>query len=242
MEYQFTINDFAGPLDLLLHLVKTAKMDIYTINIKDLIDEYLEFLNKMDNLDIDVASEYLVMAAELIHLKSRMLINEPIEETSDEYNITSEDDLRNKLMAYEQIKDITDTLKDLASNRQDLIEKAPDNLKEYADEDNVMTQELTADDLYQAILAFQERLKYEEPLNTKITHKEITIAERTNDIRSILAKQGKINFFDLFSNPTKEYVVVTFLSILDMSKNREILIKQEANFKPITIEKRGSNE
>ena len=74
MEYQFCINDFEGPLDLLLHLVKTSKMDIYEIDIRIIIEEYLEFIEKEKNRNIDIASSYLVMAAELIHLKSKMLI------------------------------------------------------------------------------------------------------------------------------------------------------------------------
>ena len=75
MEYQFCINDFEGPLDLLLHLVKTSKMDIYEIDIRIIIEEYLEFIEEEKNRNIDIASSYLVMAAELIHLKSKMLIN-----------------------------------------------------------------------------------------------------------------------------------------------------------------------
>ena len=85
------INDFEGPLDLLLHLVKSSKMDIYEINTSYIIEEYLKYINAMQDLNIDVASEYLVMAAELIHLKSKMLINLEDEETADEdeYSISS---------------------------------------------------------------------------------------------------------------------------------------------------------
>src|SRR5574344_2464335 len=127
MEYQFTINDFEGPLDLLLHLVKSSKMDIYTINIKDLIDEYLEFINGMDKLNIDVASEYLVMAAELIHLKSKMLINAKDDSDTEDYVINNEDDLRNKLLEYDKIKNITGSLKELELGRQEIFEKPPEN-------------------------------------------------------------------------------------------------------------------
>ena len=92
------INDFEGPLDLLLHLVKTAKMDIYDIDTKYIIDKYLEFINTLNKDDLDDASEYLVMASELIHLKSRLLLNLESEESNDdEYTINSEEDLKNKL-------------------------------------------------------------------------------------------------------------------------------------------------
>ena len=239
MEYQFTINDFEGPLDLLLHLVKSSKLDIYTINIKDLIDEYLEFINSMDHLNIDVASEYLVMAAELIHLKSKMLINKnEEEEETDEFNITNEDDLRNKLKEYEQIKNITSSFKDLALNRQQIFEKSPEKFDDILDKPVLLKGEANIDDLFNAILEYQKRMKYLKPLNTKITKKEINIEDRKKDIRNILTNKGKVNFLELFEEPTKEYVVVTFVSILDMSKNDEINIIQEDNFKPIMIEKK----
>lgn len=239
MEYQFTINDFEGPLDLLLHLVKSSKLDIYTINIKDLIDEYLEFINSMDRLNIDVASEYLVMAAELIHLKSKMLINKnEEEEETNEFNITNEDDLRNKLKEYEQIKNITSSFKDLALNRQQIFEKSPEKFDDILDKPVLLKGEANIDDLFNAILEYQKRMKYLKPLNTKITKKEINIEDRKKDIRNILTNKGKVNFLELFEEPTKEYVVVTFVSILDMSKNDEINIIQEDNFKPIMIEKK----
>ena len=100
MNYQFYINDFEGPLDLLLHLVKQSKMDIYEINLHDLINQYLKYINDMENLNIDIASEYLVMAAELVHLKSKMLIHKEDEEddTESEFGIQTEEDLRQKIL------------------------------------------------------------------------------------------------------------------------------------------------
>lgn len=239
MDYKFTINDFEGPLDLLLHLVRTSKMDIATINIRELIDEYLEFINSMDKLNIDVTSEYLVMAAELIHLKSRMLINKDIEEedVDDEFKINSEDELRRRLKEYEDIKNVKELFKDLEDKRKDIYEKLPENISEYAETEKISGLG-NIDDLYQAILNFQERLKYQKPLNTKITKKEISIDDRIKDIRNILNERKKVNFFELFDVLTKEYIVVTFISVLNMSKNGEILIEQEDNFKPIMVEKR----
>ena len=240
MDYKFTINDFEGPLDLLLHLIKSSKMDIYTISIKKLIDEYLEFINKMDSLNIDVTSEYLTLAAELIHLKSKMLVNEKVEEEQNEdseYNINSEDDLRKRLIEYEKIKNIKETFKDLEEKRSEIYEKSPENISLYMD--NVSYNNvLSASMLLEALENLNERLKTKKPLNTKITKKELSVEKRISDIRKILDKNKKVNFLDLFDIITKEYIVVTFLSILDMSKNNEINIIQEDNFKPIMIEKR----
>lgn len=239
MNYTFTINDFEGPLDLLLSLVRQSKMDIYEIPIKTLIDEYIEFINSQKELNIDIASEYLVMASELLHLKSRMLINKEMEtEEDDEYEINTEEDLRNKLIEYEKIKNITDAFKDLEEKRSEIHEKLPENYLNFADEIRYDSSVSNVDELYNAILEFQKRFKYTKPLNTRITSKEISIDDRIKDIRKILTKKKRVNFLDLFEEASKEYIIVTFLSVLDMSKSNEINIIQEDNFKPIIIEKR----
>lgn len=239
MEYTFTINDFEGPLDLLLTLVRESKMDIYEIPIKTLIDEYISFIKKQKELNIDIASSYLVMAAELLRLKSRMLINKEIEtEENEEYEINTEEDLRNKLIEYEKIKNITNAFKSLEEKRSEIYEKLPENYSNFVDDTIYETNVASIDDLYQAILNFQKRFKLSKPLNTRITTKELSVDDKIKDIRNILNKKKKVNFLDLFDNFSKEYVVVTFLSVLDMSKNGEINIIQEDNFKPIVIEKR----
>ena len=242
MNYTFTVNDFEGPLDLLLSLVKKSKMDIYEINIKDLIDEYINFIKTQEELNIDVASEYLVMASDLLHLKSRLLINKEIEEENkedqEETTINTEEELRQKLIEYQQIKNITTTLKDLEQKRLEIYEKSPEKYSNYQEHPTFEKGSGDINELYKALLNFQKRQKLEQPLNTKITKKELSISTRINDIRTILKKQKKVNFLDLFDNYTNEYIVITFLSILDMSKNDEINIMQESNFKPIIIEKR----
>ncbi len=239
MDYTFTINDFEGPLDLLLSLVRQSKMDIYEIPIKTLIDEYIEFINSQKELNIDIASEYLVMASELLHLKSRMLINKEMDSVeSEEFEINTEDDLRNKLIEYEKIKNIADAFKDLEEKRSEIHEKSPENYLNFADEIKYDHNVSTVDELYKAILEFQKRFKYTKPLNTRITTKELSVDDRIKDIRTILNKKKRVNFLDLFEEVSKEYIIVTFLSVLDMSKSNEINIIQEDNFKPIIIEKR----
>ena len=111
MNYNFCINDFEGPLDLLLHLVKESKMDIYEINISTIIEQYLEFIHSLKEKNIDVASEYLVMASELVHLKSKLLINkEETEDSDEEFSINSEEDLKEKIIEYEKYKQISKSL------------------------------------------------------------------------------------------------------------------------------------
>lgn len=234
-----TINDFEGPLDLLLHLVKTSKMDIYEINTSYIIEMYLKYISEMQDLNIDVASEYLVMAAELIHLKSKTLINleddENLEE--DEFSISSEEDLKQKIIDYEKYKRSTDSFRKLEENRKEYLTRSPENIMEYA-KDVKYDNDLSIEDLLNAFIEYRKRMDNEKPLETKITRKELSVKERIIHIRNILKEKKKIVFTELFESFRKDYVVVTFLSILNMSKNNEIKLSQEDNFSPIMIESR----
>ena len=177
------------------------------------------------------------MAAELVNLKARLLVNRKDEEdTADEYSITSEEDLRNKLIEYEEIKNITNTFKDLEEKRSEVFTKVPENLKIYA-KDNKLTKGLfTTDDLYQAFLEYQKRAKFLKPLNTKITKKELSIEDRITSIKKIIQNKKRVEFFSLFDTINREYIVVTFLAILQMSKNKELKIFQENSYSPIIVE------
>lgn len=239
MNYTFYINDFEGPLDVLLHLVKQAKMDIYEINLFTLIKEYLDFIKEMQDLNIYVASEYLSMASELVHLKSKMLVNkqdDSEEETDDEFSIKSEEDLRKKLLEYENIKNITGTFKNLESKRSEIYTRFPESLKEYYEPSEVPKGLYDANTLYKAFLEVEKKLKLLKPLDTTITKKEISVEQRTQEIKNILKVRGKVDFYSLFTINTKEYIVITFLTILTMSKNKELKISQEDNFSPIIVE------
>lgn len=234
------IQDFEGPFDLLLHLIKQSKMDIYTINISDIIEQYLNFINSLDKFDIDKSSEYLVMSSELIHLKSKMLINknndDELEENEDEYSIKDEEDLRNKLIEYDRYKNMSETFRVLEENRLDYYTKVPENIKEYAIDEKIINSEVSVDELINAFLEMQKRINYEKPVITKITRKEFSVKERIIQIRNLLKEKKKVDFIELFDIITKENVVVTFLSLLDMSKNSEITIKQDKIFGTIIIE------
>ena len=232
------LQDFEGPFDLLLHLVRISKMDIYTINISDIIEQYLNFINSIDKYDIDSSSEYLVLSSELIHLKSKMLVNKCDEndEEEEEYSIKDEEDLRNKLIEYEKYKNMTETFRNSEENRMDYSTKVPENLKEYVDDDNVVNTDVSINDLLNAFLEMQKRVNFAKPLNTKVTRKEFSIKERIAEIRQILKEKKTVEFTELFDILTKESVVVTFLSILDMTKRNEISLKQDKIFSTIIIE------
>lgn len=236
----FCIKDFEGPLDLLLHLVKTAKMDIYEIDTKYIIDEYLKFIDGLDKNDIDNASEYLVMAAELIHLKSRLLLNiDNDSEEESEYSINSEEDLKQKLIEYERYQNVTNLFKELEEKRNEFFTKIPENISTFAEKEKLEGQE-DPNILAVALLELQKRIAYQKPVNTRITKKEISVEERTKYIRDILSVRKEVYFNDLFDSYTKDVIVATFLSILDMCKNKEITLKQKNNFDDIYIEKVSS--
>ncbi len=234
--YEINIPEFEGPLDLLLHLIKKDNISINDISIENITNQYLAYLNKMENLNLNIASEYLVMSAELIYIKSLSLL--PKMENEEE-----EEDLRenliNRLVEYEQYKNITSTFKRLEETRKDVFTKSPSNLLEYKDEENNIDYGVDLNDLICALNSFLNEKKLEKPLKTKVTNKEYSVSKRSIEIKNILKEKKKVNFVDLFDVFSKEYVVVTFLSILSMARNQEIDIEQEQNFKNIIIKEKG---
>lgn len=229
------VNDFNGPLDLLLHLIKANKMDIYDIDIKVITKEYIDYINNNKELTIDACSEYLVMASELIHLKSKQLLNKNNEEEETDYEINNEEELRNRLLEYQKIKEMASDFRELESKRGNVYTKLPENLNEFR-ENKELNSDITLNDLLSAFEEFLKRKKLEEPLNTKVTKRELSVEERINSIRKIIKIKGKVNFLDLFDDISKPYVIITFLSILNMTKNKEIILTQQNNFGEIYIE------
>lgn len=231
------INDFSGPLDLLLHLIKSNKMDIYDINIELITREYIDYINNNKDLTIDACSEYLVMASDLIHLKSKLLLHHE-DEDDEEYEINNEEELRDRLLEYQKIKDMANDFRVLEERRSYVYTKLPSNLNEFREEAKLNT-DITLNDLLNAFEEFLKRQKSKKPSVTTVTKKEFSVEERNNSIRKIIKDRGKINFLDLFDDISKPYVIITFLSILDLSKKSEIIITQDKNFGEIYLE--GSN-
>jgi len=237
MKYEININEFQGPLDLLLHLIKQSNINITEIKIDEITKQYLNYIKKMEELNLDIASEYLVMAAELIEIKSSSLLPKQVIE-NDEFEEDPKEKLINRLLEYEQYKKMTNTFKELEGYRQEIYTREPDNLLNYKDVEKA-DYGVDLNDLLQALSKFLEKKELDKPLNTKITNKEYSVTKRSNEIRNILKERKKVNFIDLFEVYTKEYVVITFLSILAMSRKQEIEIEQENNFKNIIIKEKG---
>ncbi len=234
-KYRVKINEFEGPLDLLLHLVKQSDISIWEIKIEEIISQYLDYINEMEKLNLNIASEYLVMAAELIEIKSLTLLPDCKKEEEED-----EEDLRlqliNKLSLYKQYKEITKDLKELEENRNLMHSKGPSDLEEFRpSEDLEEPIDLSLDDLVLAFNLFLKRLEDEKPLSTKITKKEYSVSKRSYEIKQILGLRKKIEFFELFEEYSKDYIIVTFLSILELSKEQYLKINQECNFQKIYL-------
>ncbi len=230
------LDAFEGPLDLLLHLIKENKMDIFDIEIESITKQYLDYIHKMEEQNLDIASSYLVMASELTLIKARMLLPRPKVDDEEVEDTDPREELVTRLLEYQAYKEITKTLKENESKRQEIHTKLPENINKYIENDTIIKGEGSLDLLVDAFKKFLERKNEDKPLSTKVTMKEITVSSRKLEIRNILKKDKKISFFKLFPISTKEYIVATFLAILDMARNKELLIEQEELFSDIIIE------
>ena len=235
MDIEFRINDFEGPLDLLLHLIKESKMDIMNIEIELITKQYMDFLDKQEKMNLDVSSEYLVLASELLEIKSRLLIpNNKNEEEEEEEDPREE--LVNRLLEYQAYKDITKLLQEKELLRKDIYTKAPENIKNYVEEDNEIHADVTLDDLVAALQKYYQRKIDNKPLKTKVTVNEISVSSRRHDIKNVLKEKKRVSFFELFPVASKDYVVATFLAILEMAKSKELIITQNETFDDIICE------
>lgn len=234
MEIEFRINDFEGPLDLLLHLIKESKMDIMNIEIESITKQYVDFIQKQEKMNLEVSSEYLVLASELIEIKSKMLL--PNNKIDEEEEIDPRTDLVNRLLEYQAYKDITRVLQEKELLRKDIFTKLPENFNNYVEEVHEIHADVTLDDLISAFQKYYQRKLDNKPLKTKVTINEISVSSRRSEIKHLLKKKSRMSFFELFPIVTKEYIVATFLAILEMAKNREIRIIQEDNFDDIICE------
>lgn len=234
MEYKVTINDFEGPMDLLLHLVKENNIDIIELNVEEITEQYLKYIEEAEELNLDIASEYLTLAAELIEIKSMSLLPKKVV-VEDDYEEDPRENLIARLVEYQKYKEVTKDLKELEEQRKHFYSKSPSNLKEFKENEEINYGDLTMDLLMNAFQKFLDRKEEEKPLNTKITKKEYSVSARSREIKDVLKKRKKVEFEELFEIVTKDYVVVTFLSILSMAKKGELIITQNDNFSKIVL-------
>ncbi len=231
--YDISLDNFQGPMDLLLHLIKKKKMNILDIKLEIIIDEYLEYIRKCENLNLNIASSYLVMSTELLEIKSRMLLPSNNELEPDEIDEVT--NLKNRLIEYEKYKNMVSLFKEYEDARREFKTKSPTNILEYK-EDKVIHSSLNVDVLKKAYEELLKRIEDDKPTQTKVTKKELSVEDTIVDIRNKFKSNKRMNFLDLFDKYEKSYIVVTFLAILEMSSKKEIKIIQDNNFDNIVCE------
>ncbi len=235
MNIEFKINEFEGPLDLLLHLIKESKMDIMNIEIEEITKQYMNYLEEQEKMNLEIASEYLVLASELLEIKSKMLLPSYKDENEEEEEDPREE-LINRLLEYQAYKEITKVLQEKESLRREIYTKSPENIKNYIDEVKEINIDVSLDDLVDAFKRYLQRKQDNKPLKTKVTVNEISVSSRRHDIKRLLKTKKKVSFFELFPVISKEYVVATFLAILEMAKSQELRITQNDTFDDIICE------
>src|SRR3954451_2667650 len=222
MPYQVKIDAFEGPLDLLLHLINRLEIDIYDIPVAQITEQYLIYIKTMTELKLDIASEFLVMAASLLAIKSKMLLPKH-EDELDEFDadMTYEEDPRDelveRLIEYRKYKEAAHDLKSLEEERGLMYTKPPSDLSDFAKEKQPEKTEINIT-LYDMLAVFQKllrRKKLQRPMSTKIARQEISIETRMTEIMVELKQlKGRTNFNNLFPYPAKDHIVVTFLAVL----------------------------
>ena len=159
------------------------------------------------------------------------------EDEDNKYNNKKYSDLKNKLIEYERYQNVTNVFKELEEKRNEFFTKLPENLNEFVDTKEKLEGNMDVELLKNALIELNKRMSYQKPINTRITRKEISVEERKEYIREFISKRKNVKFTDLFEEYSKDVVVATFLSILDMCKTQEITLRQDSNFGEIYIER-----
>lgn len=233
MSINVKLESFEGPLDLLLHLIKKEKVDIYDIPIVKITQQYLDYLEKMKELNIYIASEFLLMAATLIYIKSKMLLPKKVEIDSEIGDIEKEEDPRaplvEKLVEYQRIKEMVEVLEKREKLYDDFFPKGYTEFKfEYYEEEF---------DPYILVKAFYDLIKKlpDESFLT-IELENLSIVDKMNEIMDILKNERKITFFDYGKRIKRRLeLIVFFLSILELARLRMVFLRQSGQFNDIDI-------
>lgn len=228
-DYQITLDNFAGPLDLLLYLIRKDEISISDIPIARITAQYLDYVRLMTQLNIDVAGEFILMAATLIHIKTRMLL--PRDEDAPE-----EDDPRNELMMalieYRKFREAGELLREKAIlEEQNVVPELPLGKIEGR------TDFAPATSLFDLLTAFREVMKrsHTEPVH-EVVPEEISIEERMAVVERLLGQQEFVTFLELFADaPRRIIAIVTFIAILEMARTRRIRLQQSRPFAEILV-------
>lgn len=241
MSYKIQLDKFEGPLDLLLYLIKKNDIDICDIPISEITDQYLEYIEMMKMLDLEIVGDFLVMAATLLQIKSRMLL--PPDPLAQEEPVDPRAQLVQRLQEYEQFKIIADELKSKEFNRQDLFSRSVD--QEKMDQLKEESQEVVFEaSLFDLINALNAALKNTgEKKSYDIKAEEFTVEGKIHTLLHVLLERPELSIVELFAQASnKEEMVVIFVAILELIRQKEIIAIQRRQFDDIIIKRNASNE
>lgn len=236
-DYKVKLEVFEGPLDLLMHLIEKHQVDIYDIPIAVITEQYLHYLKQLEEFNVEIASSFLVMAATLLQIKSRMLLPKPpkpLEIAEDEEDPRQE--LVDKLLEYRKFKQAATLFEDLARQREQVFTRLPQQFPVAF----VLPEGLKLDDLLRAFSAVWESAGNDYAL---VAREEISIQDKMYDIIHILQKRGGRTEFGhtIIRTGTKNEVIAAFLALLELIRLSRVSIKQEAPFAPIYLVLRESD-
>ena len=232
MAIEIHLANFAGPLDLLLHLIKTNEMDIYDIQMVEITEQYLAIIEQMKQLDLDIAGEFLLMAATLIHIKSRLLL--PVsDEVVEEEEADPRAELVRRLLEYQRYKEAAETLEQLPQLDRDVFvgHFLPPEILESEEAGDASIG------VYQLADAFH-RLLQQLPVETfhEVIREPLSVAEYIRIVTGRLAASHRLSFREMFSGrPSRSELVVTFLAMLELVKMRKLKIEQAGEFSEIWL-------
>lgn len=247
MSLNLKIEQFEGPLDLLLHLITKNEIDIYNIPITLITSQYLEFIYQMEEFNLDVSSEFLVMASTLLEIKSKMLLpeNEFVDEVFEYDGSDPREGLVKKLIEYKRFKDASEFFKEREGIYNKNLYKEQSDLEQYSKKlsPEELNKGLETDMLIEAVQKVLRRInnrdRAREGFFEKLTRDLFTVEEKIYIVQKTLTDSTRLSFVDLFSDePTKQEVIVSFLAVLELLKLKEIRIVQKSLFDDIVIEKR----
>ncbi|WP_186578313.1 segregation/condensation protein A [Aquibacillus kalidii] len=236
--YQVKLDSFEGPLDLLLHLINQYEIDIYDIPVSQITEQYMAYIHTMQQLELNVASEYLVMAATLLAIKSQLLLpNQEIEAEEEVYEEDPRDELMRRLIEYRKFKEAASHLQEKERDANQIYTRPPKDFDELVGKKKeVVRGDISIYDMLAAMSKIFDRKKWTRPLETKIQRSEIPIRQRMDEV--LLHLKGKnygVPFHQLFPYESRSHIVVTFIAILELMKIHEIYCVQENNFDELIV-------
>jgi len=241
MSYRIKLEVFEGPLDLLLYLIKRDELNIYDIPIAQITDQYLGYLDMMQLLDLDVVGDFLVMAATLMQIKSKMLLPpDPTEEEQEPED--PRDELVRRLLEYKKFKEAAETLHEKALVRQDFFPRAVDEEKVKEMKDDA-TEVYFEANLFDLISAFSNALKnIPKDVFYEVIKEEFTVEQKIHDILHLFMNKTKVLLGELFERArSKDEIIVTFMAILELIRLREVVAMQKGVFGEIEVMRNREN-